>query len=110
MIESSRRYIEQYGFYEGGDTNEYRIDPVLLVAFLRGRADHTAVTVAQRRGLAGIRRLEQEVASLVAQKSTVKDADKLALESAIGRANAELQQQRVGLDNALARMRQSMQI
>lgn len=31
------KYIKEFGFYEGGDSNSYRVDPAKLVAMLTGR-------------------------------------------------------------------------
>jgi hypothetical protein len=34
---SQMDWIERYGFYEGGDRNDYRLDPHLIVATLTGQ-------------------------------------------------------------------------
>src|SRR5438874_1664254 len=97
-------YIEQYGFYEGGDANDYRIDPILLAAFLRGRADESAVVVMRRRGLAALVPLEKALHALEEQRATIKAIDLPALDAAISRARTEVEQQRAVLTEKLAKM------
>ena len=101
---AGHRYIEQFGFYEGGDANDYRIDPILLAAFLRGRADDRAVQVSRRRGVAALAPLEREVTSLEAQRATVRPTDLPLLEAAIARAREEVAQQQQALDRRLVKM------
>lgn len=101
---SGCRYIEQFGFYEGGDANDYRIDPILLAAFLRGRADDRAIQVSRRRGAAALAPLAREVTSLEAQRATVRPADLPLLEAAIARARDEVAQQQQALDRRLLKM------
>ena len=42
-------FIERYGFYEGGDTNPYRIDPDVLVAVLTGKRTQWAFLSLERK-------------------------------------------------------------
>ena len=101
----ARRYIEQYGFYEGGDANEYRIDPVLLAAFLQGQVSDQAVEVARRRGYASLAPLENEVLELEKQRGIVKPADAPFLEEAVGQARQRVQEERRLLDERLEKLR-----
>jgi hypothetical protein len=57
-------YIERYGFYEGGDSNPYRVAPSLLAAVLSGRASGVALVELQRRHAASIGALDQQKRAL----------------------------------------------
>ncbi len=62
------RYIENFGFYEGGDANEYRVDPEVLVGLLTGRVDDSLLQVVRRRRMAKLAVRERELRQMHAQE------------------------------------------
>eukprot|EP01122_Echinamoeba_exundans_P006709 TRINITY_DN1943_c0_g1_i2.p1 TRINITY_DN1943_c0_g1~~TRINITY_DN1943_c0_g1_i2.p1 ORF type:complete len:112 (-),score=21.07 TRINITY_DN1943_c0_g1_i2:246-581(-) len=52
------RWIDNYGFYEGGDLNIYRLDPRLLLATLVGSLSDQARQILVQRVTANLRLLE----------------------------------------------------
>jgi len=75
------RYIEDYGFYEGGDGNQYRIDPNVLVAVITGRRSLEAFRSLRARVQFEQRQLEQEIQILQQglEKCKVHDLNSLML-------------------------------
>jgi len=60
-------YIENYGFYEGGLLNDYRVDPVVLQAVLTGNQD-TAYTHSQNELLTQKQQVESRKRSSTSAK------------------------------------------
>ncbi|KAL6072390.1 TFIIS central domain-containing protein [Balamuthia mandrillaris] len=55
------RYIQNYGFYEGGGpSNAYRVDPSVLVAVLTGQRNEGALRWAEERAQLKLTRLQRE--------------------------------------------------
>ncbi|KAL6057765.1 hypothetical protein QOT17_015269 [Balamuthia mandrillaris] len=55
------RYIQNYGFYEGGGpSNAYRVDPSVLVAVLTGQRNERALRWAEERAQLKLTRLQRE--------------------------------------------------
>jgi len=54
------QYIEDYGFYEGGINNEYRIDPEVLITVLTGRVTERVVGLQIEKLKRKIKEIEQE--------------------------------------------------
>jgi len=68
----SIKYIEDYGFYEGGLNNEYRIDPHILVAMLTNRINNKCIEILKEKEILKVNKLEKNLQQLEQHRKEVE--------------------------------------